>query len=78
MIGVISVARPTPNTISEGSTPERYWSPGWIRAISSSPAPARTAPIVSGIRGPTRWAIAPEGAERVSSSKVIGSVAAPA
>ena len=78
VIGVISAPRPTPKTISEGSTAVRYLSPGWICAISSSPAPVRTAPTVSGIRGPIRWAIAPDGVDRVSSSRVIGSVAAPA
>src|SRR6202034_4016700 len=40
VIGVISTPRPTPNTISGGNTPVRYLSPGWIRVISSSPAPA--------------------------------------
>jgi hypothetical protein len=78
VIGAISAPRPTPNTISEGNTAERYPSSGWICAISNSPAPVRTAPTVSGIRGPIRWAIAPDGVERVKSSKVIGSVAAPA
>jgi hypothetical protein len=78
VIGVISAASPVPNTTSEGSTPVRYRSPTWIRAMSSSPAPVRTAPIASGIRGPMRCAIAPDGRDRISISAVIGSVAAPA
>lgn len=35
---------------SEGSTAVKYLSPGWNRAISSSPAPARTAPACTAVR----------------------------
>ena len=52
--------------------------PGSIWAISSIPSAITSGPTVSGIRGPIRWARAPERAENSSIRSVTGSEAAPA
>jgi hypothetical protein len=76
--GATTADRPSPNTVTAGSTCHTYEAPSPIRPISTIPAAATSSPAAIGRLGPIRWASAPAREDSSSISTVSGSRAVPA
>ena len=61
--GATTSIEPEPEHDDRGQHAREYASPGSMRDINSIPSAITIGPTVSGIRGPMRWASAPDRAD---------------